>query len=116
VEIGGYRISAGNHVFFSPYAVNRDPALYAEPDRFAPDRWRSDFSQRGSSATFLPFGAGIRSCIGERFAWTAMLITMSTIMARWILSPIADRKVRTTALGSLRPIELSMRLQERARC
>jgi cytochrome P450 len=113
VEIGGQRISAGSHVFFCPYAVHRDPAVYAEPDRFDPDRWGSDASRRGSHTTFMPFGAGLRSCIGEGFAWTEMLIIMSTILARWTLHPIADRPVRPAAIGSLHPTSLSMRLQGR---
>ena len=115
VEIGGHRISAGSHVFFCPYAVHRDPSLYAEPDRFDPDRWRSESNQPGSRTTFLPFGAGIRSCIGERFAWTEMLIIMSAIVGRWTLHPIAERPVLPAAIGSLHPTQLSMRLQGRTR-
>lgn len=115
VEIGGHQISAGSHVLFCPYAIHRDPALYAEPDRFDPDRWKSDSSQRGSRTTFLPFGAGIRSCLGEGFAWTEMLIILSAVIGRWTLLPVADCPVRPAATTALQPVELFMRLQGRTR-
>lgn len=115
VEIGGQRIPAGSHVFFCPYAVHRDPAVYEEPDRFNPDRWSAESTRRGAHTTFMPFGAGLRSCIGEGFAWTEMLIIMSTLLGRWTLQPIAERPVRPAAIGSLHPTALSMRLQGRTR-
>lgn len=80
VEVGGIELAPGDEVFFSPYALRRDSSPYPEPDRFDPDRWLKD-------RCGVPFGAGNRLCVGERFAWTEMTIVVATIVARWRLAP-----------------------------
>jgi cytochrome P450 len=56
VELDGYLLPAGGRMFFSPYALNRDPRLHRDPDRFDPDRWGADYSRSDLRATFFPFG------------------------------------------------------------
>jgi cytochrome P450 len=116
VEIGDHRIPAGSHVLFSPYGLHRDPELYPEPDRFHPDRWLGEHSnpKGGSRASFIPFGAGIRGCIGEPFAWTEMMIFLSTLAARRTLRPVRGRWVRPIVWGSLQPDRLSMIVEARS--
>jgi cytochrome P450 len=115
VELGGHHIPAGSSMTFSPYAMHRDPALYPDPDRFDPDRWTGDHKQRESRASYLPFAAGNRSCIGEGFAWTEMLIIMANLLSRWTLHPVPGHAIRPQAHGTLRPSPLTMRLEERNR-
>ena len=39
VEIGGYRLPKGSTFFISQWVMHRDPALFADPERFLPERW-----------------------------------------------------------------------------
>jgi cytochrome P450 len=55
VQIGGVDIAAGELVIFDLGAANHDPAGFAEPDRFNPDR---------DNHRHLAFGHGLRYCIG----------------------------------------------------
>lgn len=116
VELGGHRIPQGSHVLFSPYALHRDPTLYPEPERFQPERWSQEHAgaKGGSRETFIPFGAGLRGCIGEPYAWAEMLIFLSSLVTRWRLCPIAGRPVRPVIQGSLQPYQLVMRVEARA--
>lgn len=115
VEIGGHRLPAGSHVLFCPYALHRDPAVYPDPERFDPDRWLQAHltAAGGSRETFIPFGAGLRSCIGEPFAWTAMTIFLATLLTRWTLRPTPGPTVRPIVRGSLQPDRPAMRVDVR---
>jgi len=66
IEIGGYQLPARTKVFIPIYAVHTDPNIWGDDvDLFKPERWLSPLKDQHS---FLPFGAGNRSCVGNRFA------------------------------------------------
>ncbi len=106
VELGGHLLRAGSRIFFSPYALNRDPRLHRDPDRFDPDRWATDYSRSEMRATFFPFGQGIRNCIGEGFAWTESTLLLSAIAARWQLRLADGAVVHPVVSSTLVPSEL----------
>jgi cytochrome P450 len=106
VELGGHLLRAGSRIFFSPYALNRDPRVHRDPDRFDPDRWATDYSRSEMRATFFPFGQGIRNCIGEGFAWTESTLLLSAIAARWQLRLADGAVVHPVVSSTLVPSEL----------
>jgi cytochrome P450 len=106
VELGGHVLRAGSRIFFSPYALNRDPRLHRDPDRFDPDRWATDYSRSEMRATFFPFGQGIRNCIGEGFAWTESTLLLSAIASRWQLRLADGAVVHPVVSSTLVPSEL----------
>ena len=106
VELGGHLLRAGSRIFFSPYALNRDPRLHRDPDRFDPDRWATDYSKSDMRATFFPFGQGIRNCIGEGFAWAESTLLLSVIAAHWQLRLAEGAAVRPVVSSTLVPSEL----------
>ena len=106
VELGGHLLRAGSRIFFSPYALNRDPRLHRDPDRFDPDRWATDYTKSDMRATFFPFGQGIRNCIGEGFAWTESTLLLATIAAHWHLRLADGAVVRPVVSSTLVPSEL----------
>lgn len=87
-QVGGYFVPAGTEVYISPYLIQRNPALWENPDCFDPGRFAPGrFSGRHPLAT-LPFSAGPRKCIGESLARIEMQIHIMTIAPhlrlRWI--------------------------------
>jgi cytochrome P450 len=94
VELGGYRIPSGSMVFFSPYALHRDPAVFPHPERFDPDRWLEGPALATCRIGLLPFGAGSRKCIGESFALAEAVTVAATIARRWRLEPVPGQPVR----------------------
>ncbi len=106
VELGGYRLRAGSRMMFSPYALNRDPRLHRDPERFDPDRWAADYTRSELRASFFPFGQGIRNCIGEGFAWSEATLVLSAIAARWELRLADGARVEPEVSSTLVPSEL----------
>ncbi|MEV0091150.1 cytochrome P450 [Streptomyces sp. NPDC050738] len=73
-----WRIPADAAVMVSPYVSHRDPAVYADPLRYAPDRWE-DLSP--GPGAYLPFGGGSRWCLGGRLG-KAQLLTAASVINR----------------------------------
>ncbi|MGC0419480.1 cytochrome P450 [Embleya sp. AB8] len=120
VRLGPFRIPAGAAVCYVPHAVQHDPAWYPDPDRFDPDRFSTgQTSPAGCPAsrrprdTFVAFGAGIHSCIGEPLAWAQAITILATLAQRWTLTPAPHTRVRPAARMLLLPDHLPLVLHPR---
>jgi cytochrome P450 len=80
VEVDGYRVPAGTNVVVGAYALQHDPKLWDDPERFDPDRFSEERSAGRSRWQFFPFGAGPRSCIGDHFAMLEATLALATII------------------------------------
>ncbi|MFE3197869.1 cytochrome P450 [Embleya sp. NPDC059237] len=109
-ELGGVRFKGGSTIVLSPYLLHRRSDLYSEPDRFDPDRWLGAQPDR---ATYIPFGAGPRKCIGDQFALTEAILALTAIVARWHLVPVGDEPFRPKVETSLSSRGLHLRLDAR---
>jgi cytochrome P450 len=81
-QLGNYFVPAGTEIYISPYLIQRHPALWDEPDRFDPERFAPEPSQRRPPLAMLPFSAGPRNCIGEFFARIEMQIHLMIVAQR----------------------------------
>lgn len=113
--LGGHLIPEGADVFFSPYALHRDPAVFADPGRFDPDRWLPERAAAVPRHAYLPFGAGVRKCIGESLAYAEITLILASLMGRWRMRSVTGRLPRPVAGSTLRPKESVMRVEERRR-
>jgi cytochrome P450 len=84
-ELGGYHIPAGASVLYSFHALNHNPSIHPEAERFDPDRWSPERTKAMPRGAFMPFGAGVHGCIGERFAWVEMITILATVAGPWRL-------------------------------
>jgi cytochrome P450 len=80
IVVDGHRVEAGMIALVSFYAMHRDPALWADPLRFDPDRFLPERSKGRSRWQYLPFGGGPRSCIGDHFAMLEATLALATII------------------------------------
>lgn len=60
-------IEKGTPVYISLTGLHYDPKYYDEPEKYKPERFSSDDSI--NSFTWMPFGEGPRTCIGEFSFW-----------------------------------------------
>jgi cytochrome P450 len=88
VEIGGYELPAGVSVTPSVYLVHRNPEIYPEPDRFKPERF---LDNPPGTYTWIPFGGGVRRCLGASFAQFEMAVVLRELVKRHRIRP-ADPK------------------------
>jgi cytochrome P450 len=102
-RVGDHVIAPGDLALLSQWVTHRDPRWWPEPDRFLPDRWLDDHAKDRPRWAYFPFGAGLRRCIGEGFAWTEGVLALATIARQWRLRAVADRPLRLEPLITLRP-------------
>jgi cytochrome P450 len=80
--IDGYHIPAGADVLVSPWVTHRHPRVWEQPQRFDPDRFTPEREQQRHRYAYLPFGGGLRACIGQYFSMLeATLVTASIVRA-----------------------------------
>jgi cytochrome P450 len=78
-EIGGYELPAGTFVLPAIAAVHYRPDLYPDPEEFRPERF---LQGKGDHYAWIPFGGGVRRCIGAGFAQHEMRVVLKAIVER----------------------------------
>ncbi|HEX7293017.1 MAG TPA: cytochrome P450 [Solirubrobacterales bacterium] len=91
VEIGGYELPAGVRVTPCVYLVHRNPEIYPEPDRFLPERF---LDNPPGTYTWIPFGGGVRRCLGASFAQFEMAVVLRELVRRRHIRPADPRPER----------------------
>ncbi len=96
-EVKGHVLPAGVHVAPSIYLLHRRADLYPDPTAFRPERF---LERPAGTYEWIPFGGGIRRCLGASFALFEMKVVLSTILARASLAPAqsAAERVRRRAI------------------
>jgi cytochrome P450 len=84
VELGGWPLPPGVVVTPSIYLVHRRPDVYPDPERFLPERFIDD---PPGTYTWIPFGGGVRRCLGGAFAMFEMNAVLSELVRRRRLEP-----------------------------
>jgi cytochrome P450 family 135 len=90
-EIGGYRLPAGTFVVPAIAALHYREDLFPQPNEFRPERFLEEDGYRYS---WIPFGGGIRRCIGAAFAQYEMRIVLRAIFERADLRAASRRRER----------------------
>jgi cytochrome P450 len=113
-ELMGHEIPPGTVIAPCIYLIHRRPDVYPDPYAFRPERF---LERPPETYTWLPFGGGIRRCIGARFATFEMRVVLQTVVERLrlaapdpapeaigrrslVLAPARGGRVVTTARAS----------------
>jgi cytochrome P450 len=78
-ELGGYTLPAGVRLALAASLTHFDPDLFPEPDRFRPERF---LESKPDTYAWIPFGGGVRRCIGAAFAHMEMDVVLRTLLER----------------------------------
>ncbi|CAL8343035.1 unnamed protein product [Boreogadus saida] len=89
IMVGDYLFPKRTLFHLCHYAVSYDESVFPEPHAFRPSRWlRGDTSQpRSHPFGSIPFGFGIRGCLGRRLAELEMYLLMSRLMQHFEVRP-----------------------------
>jgi cytochrome P450 len=77
MQVGEYILPAGTRVAPSIYLTNRNPQVYPQPREFRPERF---LERAPETFSWIPFGGGIRRCIGASFAQLEMKVMLKTML------------------------------------
>jgi cytochrome P450 len=77
--LAGHEIPEGALVILSPWLLHRHPEVWSEPEAFRPERFLADDVPRRA---FLPFGAGLRQCIGRDFSYVEGVLALAALAGR----------------------------------
>ena len=91
MRFGGYDLPAGVKVVPSIYLVHRRPDVYPEPERFLPERF---LSRPPGTYTWIPFGGGVRRCLGGAFAQFEMEVVLGEVASHVGIDPARPKAER----------------------
>ena len=72
IDVGGHTLQPGDEIALMLGAAGRDPAVFADPDRFDPNR---------AKPAHLAFGGGLHFCVGAPLARLEMQIALPALFA-----------------------------------
>ncbi|XP_063907301.1 cytochrome P450 4C1-like isoform X2 [Zophobas morio] len=84
----GYILKTGSMVQLHIYDVHHNPDIYPNPEKFDPDRFLPENCQNRHNFAYVPFSAGPRNCIGQKFAILEIKAVLCGILAAFILEPV----------------------------
>ena len=97
VELGGYSFEPGSQLAASIVLVQLDPDLYPpDPHAFRPERFLDGAPE---PYTWVPFGGGVRRCLGAAFATLEMNVVIATTLRRVTLRASRPRAERALFRG-----------------
>lgn len=104
-EVGGFHIPANSDTLLSVYSIHRHPSFWERPESFEPQRFTPDNNARRVACSYLPFGAGPRTCIGSRFGLMEAILVIALVAQRFCIRLAPEYKAQPDALLTLRPRE-----------
>jgi len=98
-----FDIGPGARVHIPIYALHRNTRLWPNPNAFDPDRFAPELAKTYSRYAFMPFGGGLRICIGAGFAMIEAVAILATLVRALRFHPVAGHKPVPVARVTLRP-------------
>jgi cytochrome P450 family 135 len=88
MRVAGHELPAGSVMVPCIWLIHRRADLYPSPDQFRPERF---LDAAPATYEWLPFGGGVRRCLGASFALLEMRTVLRAVLARVELAPARPR-------------------------
>nr|QQL12336.1 cytochrome P450 CYP4CJ14 [Aphis craccivora] len=100
LSINNYTLPPKTTVIVYPYVLHRNEDIYLNAEEFMPERFLEEENKEKFHFGYLPFSAGARNCIGQKYAMNQMKTVISTIL----------RNMKFKSLGNKDDIQVSAQL------
>jgi cytochrome P450 family 135 len=97
LRVDGLELPAGVHVAPCIYLVHRREDLYPQARAWRPQRWLG--AAPPESFAWIPFGGGVRRCLGAAFATMEMAEVLRLVAERLDVAPADERGERMRRRG-----------------
>jgi cytochrome P450 len=104
-DIGGYDIHVGDQVLISIWALHHDERFFDDPWSFDPSRWSPEMEKALPRSSFMPFGGGARTCIGDAFAMMEGRLVMSRLLQKLEFEALDASEPSLELAITMRPTE-----------
>lgn len=110
VDLGHVTLPAETQVHIFIYNVHRDPEQFPDPERFDPDRFRPELASERHPFAYIPFSAGTRNCIGQKFAMLEIKCLLTRLLLEYRLETLTKLEdmdfVSDLVLRTVQPIRV----------
>ncbi|XP_069680204.1 cytochrome P450 4C1-like isoform X2 [Periplaneta americana] len=80
LQLGSHTVPAGVTACVPIFAIHRDPDIFPNPTQFHPDNFLPERVVNRHPYAYIPFSAGPRNCIGQKFAMLEVKMVLSSIL------------------------------------
>uniref|UniRef100_A0A8C2KS18 Cytochrome P450 family 27 subfamily A member 1 n=1 Tax=Cyprinus carpio TaxID=7962 RepID=A0A8C2KS18_CYPCA len=87
IVIGGHFFPKETSFGLCHFAMSHDEKIFPEPRKFKPDRWLRDGRTRPNPFGSIPFGFGVRGCVGRRIAELEMHLGLARLIKLFEIRP-----------------------------
>ncbi|XP_015188691.1 PREDICTED: cytochrome P450 4C1 [Polistes dominula] len=90
MQLKKFLIPAGTNIRINIFHLHRNPEFWPNPDVFDPDRFLPENISKRNAYCYIPFSAGLRNCIGQKYAMFEMKLMVAHILHHFYLEPVED--------------------------
>ncbi|XP_028967515.1 cytochrome P450 4C1-like [Galendromus occidentalis] len=91
IHIGQYTIPRGTTCLVNIFHIHRNKKHFPNPEMFDPDRFHPENSVARHPYAFIPFSAGSRNCIGQKFAQLEEKVILANLLRRFEIRSMLPR-------------------------
>ncbi|XP_037561991.1 cytochrome P450 4V2-like [Dermacentor silvarum] len=83
--IDGYTLPQGLACFINIFSLHRNPNQFDKPEEYMPERFMSEENSRRHPYSYIPFSAGPKNCIGQKFVMMEVKVVLAKILTKFTI-------------------------------